>query len=88
MFATADLAFERGRPDVALTMLRELERLDLGPLDRARARFISELGVQVVTGKVREAARAWLTRALDVNPYFSPVDAPRAASVLIGLRKP
>jgi tetratricopeptide (TPR) repeat protein len=34
----------------------------------------------------RDAARTWLTRALDVNPYFSPVDAPHAASVLIGLR--
>jgi tetratricopeptide (TPR) repeat protein len=36
----------------------------------------------------RDAARGWLTRALDINPYFSPVDAPHAASVLIGLRKP
>jgi len=43
MFATADLAYERGRPDIAIAMLREIERLDLEPLDVARARFISEL---------------------------------------------
>jgi tetratricopeptide (TPR) repeat protein len=36
----------------------------------------------------REAARAWLTRALDINSHFSPVDAPHAASILIGLRTP
>jgi DNA-binding CsgD family transcriptional regulator len=43
MFATAELAYDRGRPDIAVAMLREIERLDLGPLDVARARFISEL---------------------------------------------
>ncbi len=43
MFATAELAFERGRPDIAIAMLREIERLDLNPLDVARARWISEL---------------------------------------------
>jgi DNA-binding CsgD family transcriptional regulator len=43
MFATAELAYERGRPDIALPMLGEIERLDLEPLDVARARFISEL---------------------------------------------
>jgi hypothetical protein len=31
MFATADLAFERGRPDIANAMLREIERLELTP---------------------------------------------------------
>jgi tetratricopeptide (TPR) repeat protein len=36
----------------------------------------------------RDRARAWLTRALDINPHFSPIDAPHAASVLIGLRTP
>ena len=43
MFATAELAFERGRPDIAIAMLREIERLDLNPLDVARARWVSEL---------------------------------------------
>jgi DNA-binding CsgD family transcriptional regulator len=43
MFAAAELAYERGRPDIAGAMLREIERLDLEPLDVARARFLSEL---------------------------------------------
>jgi DNA-binding CsgD family transcriptional regulator len=43
MFATAELAFERGRPDIATAMLREIERLDLNPLEVARARWVSEL---------------------------------------------
>ena len=43
MFATAELAYERGRPDIAVPMLREIERLDLEPLEVARARFLSEL---------------------------------------------
>ncbi|HEX4720295.1 MAG TPA: AAA family ATPase [Thermoleophilaceae bacterium] len=43
MFATAQLAYERGRPDITAAMLREIERLDLEPLQIARARFISEL---------------------------------------------
>ena len=43
LFATAELAFERGRPDIAIAMLREIERLELSPLQAARARWISEL---------------------------------------------
>jgi DNA-binding CsgD family transcriptional regulator len=43
MFATAELAFERGRPDIAIAMLREIERLDLNPVELARARWVSEL---------------------------------------------
>ena len=43
MFATAELAYERGRPDIAVPMLREIERLDLGLLEVARARYLSEL---------------------------------------------
>ena len=43
MFATAELAFERGRPDIAVAMLREIERLDLTPVEVARARWVSEL---------------------------------------------
>jgi DNA-binding CsgD family transcriptional regulator len=43
MFATAELAYERGRPDIALPMLREIEHLDLEPLDVARARYLHEV---------------------------------------------
>ena len=43
MFATAELAYERGRPDIADPMLRELERLDLELLEVARACYLSEL---------------------------------------------
>ena len=43
MFVTAELAYERGRPDIATEMLRELERLDLDLLEVAQARYISEL---------------------------------------------
>ncbi len=43
MFATAELAFEGGRPDIATAMLREIERLELNPLEVARARWVSEL---------------------------------------------
>jgi hypothetical protein len=43
MLATAELAYERGRPDIAGAMLREIERPDLKPPEVARARFISEL---------------------------------------------
>ena len=44
MLATAELAYDGGRPDIAIAMLRVIERLDQleGP-DRARARFIAEL---------------------------------------------
>jgi DNA-binding CsgD family transcriptional regulator len=43
MFATAQMAYERGRPNVAGTMLREIERLDLDSLGVARGRFLGEL---------------------------------------------
>jgi DNA-binding CsgD family transcriptional regulator len=44
MLAAAELAYDSGRPDIAVAMLREIEHLDLvEPLDVARARFISEL---------------------------------------------
>ena len=42
-FATAELAFEGGRPDIAIAMSREIDRLDLNPLEVARARWVSEL---------------------------------------------
>jgi DNA-binding CsgD family transcriptional regulator len=43
MFATAELAYERGRPDIAGPMLREMEHMELEPLEVARARYLSEL---------------------------------------------
>jgi len=43
MFATAALAYDRGRPDITSAMLREIERLDLDPCDVARARYLTEL---------------------------------------------
>ena len=43
MLSTAELAYERGRPDIAVPMLLEIERLDLEPLEVARARYLSEL---------------------------------------------
>ena len=56
MFATAELAYERGRPDIAVPLLRELERLDLGPVDVARARFLCELmDARALAGRSRVA---------------------------------
>ncbi|MDA0172513.1 AAA family ATPase [Solirubrobacter taibaiensis] len=43
MLATAELAYERGRPDMARAMVREIDRADLDPVEIARARFIDEL---------------------------------------------
>jgi DNA-binding CsgD family transcriptional regulator len=43
ILATAELALEGGRPGIGAAMLREIEGVDLGVLDVARARFISEL---------------------------------------------
>jgi DNA-binding CsgD family transcriptional regulator len=43
MLATAELAYDGGRPDIAVATLREIERVELEPLDAARARFIGEL---------------------------------------------
>jgi DNA-binding CsgD family transcriptional regulator len=43
MFATAELAYQRGRPDIAVPMLREMEAMDLGFLELARARSLREL---------------------------------------------
>ena len=55
MFATAELAFERGRPDIATAMLREIERLDLDAVEVARARWISEL----LDARALVDARGW-----------------------------
>jgi DNA-binding CsgD family transcriptional regulator len=43
MLGAAELAFELGRPDVVAPLLREVERLDLGPLERARITWIEEM---------------------------------------------
>jgi DNA-binding CsgD family transcriptional regulator len=43
LLAAAELAYELGRPDVVVSLLREAEQLRLGPLDRARARWIEAM---------------------------------------------
>lgn len=43
IFAAADLAYDRGRPDLAGPLLHELERLDLGPVGVAHAHWLTEL---------------------------------------------
>ncbi|HZE67774.1 MAG TPA: AAA family ATPase [Sporichthyaceae bacterium] len=43
MFAAAELAYQRGRSDLVAKLLTELERLELVPLARARARYLGEL---------------------------------------------
>jgi DNA-binding CsgD family transcriptional regulator len=43
LLAAAQLAFELGQPDIVVPLLREAERLDLGPLEQARARWIEEM---------------------------------------------
>ncbi len=43
LLAAAELAFEVGQPDVVALLLREVERLEPGPLERARATWIEEI---------------------------------------------
>ena len=43
MLGAAELAFELGRPDVVAPLVREVQRLDLGPLERARIAWIEEV---------------------------------------------
>jgi len=43
LLAAAELAFELGQRDLVLPLLREVEQLDPGPLQRARATWIGEL---------------------------------------------
>jgi hypothetical protein len=47
LFATAELADERGRPDIAAAMLREIECLELGIVEMARARYIRSSWMRV-----------------------------------------
>jgi DNA-binding CsgD family transcriptional regulator len=43
LLAAAQLAFELGRPDVVVPLVREAERLSLGAVERARAMWIKEM---------------------------------------------
>jgi DNA-binding CsgD family transcriptional regulator len=43
LLGAIELAYELGRPDVVVPLLREVERLAPGPLDRARATWLEEL---------------------------------------------
>jgi len=43
LLGAAGLAFELGRPDLVAPLLRDVERLDLGPLERARITWIEEM---------------------------------------------
>jgi DNA-binding CsgD family transcriptional regulator len=54
MLGAAELAFELGRPDVVAPLLRDVERLDLGPLERARITWIEEM---VTTRPLGDVAR-------------------------------
>jgi DNA-binding CsgD family transcriptional regulator len=54
MLGAAELAFELGRPDVVAPLLRDVERLGLGPLERARITWIEEM---VTTRPLGDVAR-------------------------------
>ena len=54
LLGAAELAFELGRPDVVVPLLRDVERLDLGPLERGRITWIEEM---VTTRPLGDAAR-------------------------------
>ena len=56
MFTTAELAHERGRPDIAIAMMQEIGREHLDDVDRARARYIDELlDARAITDPARVA---------------------------------
>jgi DNA-binding CsgD family transcriptional regulator len=55
LLAAADIAFELGQRDVVVRLLREVEQLAPGPLERARATWIDE---KVETRPLGDAARA------------------------------
>jgi len=54
VLGAAELAFELGQPDVVASLLRDVERLDLGPLERARITWIEEM---VATRPLGDVAR-------------------------------
>jgi DNA-binding CsgD family transcriptional regulator len=56
LLAAAELAYELGRPDVVVPLLREVERLAPGPLERARATWIEEMADPRPLGSAARAA--------------------------------
>jgi AAA ATPase domain len=54
MLAAASLAFELGRPDLVMPLLREVERFELGPLEETRIVWLEEM---VTTLPLGDAAR-------------------------------
>jgi DNA-binding CsgD family transcriptional regulator len=64
LLAAAGLAVELGRPDVVVPLLREVGRLDLGELDRARVTWVEETA---------------LTRPLDAGRFKSLIAAAEQA---------
>ncbi|HYZ28011.1 MAG TPA: AAA family ATPase [Thermoleophilaceae bacterium] len=64
LLVAAALAVEQGRPDVVVPLLREVNRLELGELDRVRATWVEETA---------------LTRPLDAGRYASLVAAAERA---------
>src|SRR3954454_2725972 len=60
LLTAAAFAVELGRPDVVVPVLREVGRLDLGPLDRARVTWVEETA---------------LTRPLDAQRFKSLISA-------------
>ena len=64
LLAAAGLALELGRPEVVEPLLREVNRLDLGELDRARITWVEEIA---------------LTRPLDASRFKSLIAAAQQA---------
>lgn len=54
LLGAANLAFELGRPDLVVPLLREVERFELGPLEQTRITWIEEM---VTTLPLGEEAR-------------------------------
>lgn len=72
-----------GRDAEALTHARKAQKLGM-----RNALFDYHRGVIELALGMKAEARASLSRALRTNPYFSPLLAPRAKSVLTGLGGP
>jgi DNA-binding CsgD family transcriptional regulator len=56
LLAAARLAVEMGQPDVVDRLLRDVDRRNLGDLDRARATLVEEMGVTRPLGSVERFA--------------------------------
>lgn len=72
-----------GKHTEALRYARRAESLGA-----QNTRYAYHLGMIELALGDRAGARRDLTRALDINPYFSPLDAPIAARTLAGLGTP